>query len=232
MKFEPQGGELQASWGDEPADPSPPQHGAPESEENPWQDLVESPAMPTPDADAAQAPDAARAPVRGGMQDEWGPRPGEVWGEMLYCVGCEQFMAPEAFHKSMQKWTLPARICIVCRDDDAAQAPEVKSTTRYYIALLASSTWPLTLSTSPCRSGRCLREHALLVEMPSGRLLCNHRRRTSPLPRKKWGISAAAFLTRFRPYPCHGPPSATLQIPCPEPGRKRAPIDAPPARKA
>ena len=113
---------------------------------------------------------------------------------------------------------------------------QVKSTTRNYFALLASSTWPLTLSTSPCRSGRCLREHALIVEMPSGRLLCNHRRRTSPLPSKKrniWGISAAAFLTRFRPYPCHGPPSATLQIPCPEPGRKRAPIDAPPpARKA
>ena len=83
---------------------------------NPWQDLVESQAMPTPDADAAQAPDAARAPVKGGMQNEVGPRPGEKHNEILYCVACEQYMAPDAFHKSMQKWTLPARTCIVCRD--------------------------------------------------------------------------------------------------------------------
>ena len=90
---------------------------------NPWQDLVESQAMPTPDADAAQAPDAARAPVKGGMQDEVGPRPGEMgprpgekWREVLFCVVCCQYMHPECFHKSMQKWTLPSRTCIVCRD--------------------------------------------------------------------------------------------------------------------
>ena len=47
---------------------------------------------------------------------EWRPRPGEKRGEMLYCVDCEQFMAPEAFHKSQQKWTLTARECIVCRE--------------------------------------------------------------------------------------------------------------------
>ena len=130
-----------------PADPSPPQwHGARESpaiaEENPWQDLVETPAFEEgtwnyyrSDADAAQAPDAARAPVQGGMQDvnlasaevvrlevhtlrldTFRPRPGEKHMEILYCVSCKQFTTPECFHKAQQKWTLPSRVCIVCRD--------------------------------------------------------------------------------------------------------------------
>ena len=47
---------------------------------------------------------------------EMGPRPGEIHGERLLCVDCLEFKAYTEFYKSQQKWTLPARECMVCRD--------------------------------------------------------------------------------------------------------------------